>query len=138
MRYLATNDKWLKEPVHPLGAFLKSPARWTPTRGTAPTVGTPRTRPKGIPCPHCDAAGWIPSVDHGTARRVTRCECRLASTRPNCAELSQTAHRQAPDGLTHSRHAAIGTLLIYADEHDRQGTQRTLADLVARQLESEA
>lgn len=38
----------------------------------------------------------------------------------------------------HSRHAAIGTLLIYADEHDRQGTQRTLADLVARQLESEA
>ncbi len=38
----------------------------------------------------------------------------------------------------HSRHAAIGTLLIYADEHDRQGTQRTLADLVARQLEQQA
>jgi integrase/recombinase XerC len=36
----------------------------------------------------------------------------------------------------HSRHAAIGTLLIYADEHDRQGTQRTLADLVARTLTS--
>ena len=34
----------------------------------------------------------------------------------------------------HSRHAAIGTLLIYADEHDRQGTQRTIADLVVRQL----
>jgi len=34
----------------------------------------------------------------------------------------------------HSRHAAIGTLLIYADEHDRVGTQRTLADLVARTL----
>jgi integrase len=31
----------------------------------------------------------------------------------------------------HSRHAAIGTLLIHADEHDRIGTQRTLADLVA-------
>ena len=31
----------------------------------------------------------------------------------------------------HSRHAAIGTLLIYADEHDRQGTQRMLGDLVA-------
>lgn len=28
----------------------------------------------------------------------------------------------------HSRHAAIGTLLIYADEHDRQGTQRALPD----------
>lgn len=37
---------------------------------------------------------------------------------------------------THSRHAAIGTLLIYADEHDRQGTQRTLADLVASTLAS--
>ena len=35
----------------------------------------------------------------------------------------------------HSRHAAIGTLLIYADEHDRQGTQRTLSNLVARQLD---
>jgi integrase/recombinase XerC len=34
----------------------------------------------------------------------------------------------------HSRHAAIGTLLIYADEHDRQGTQRTLSDLVALTL----
>ncbi|MEP7307635.1 MAG: tyrosine-type recombinase/integrase [Acidobacteriota bacterium] len=34
----------------------------------------------------------------------------------------------------HSRHAAIGTLLIYADEHDRQGTQRRLADLVAGTL----
>jgi integrase/recombinase XerC len=35
----------------------------------------------------------------------------------------------------HSRHAAIGTLLIYADEHDRQGTQRTLSDLVAGTLQ---
>jgi integrase/recombinase XerC len=34
----------------------------------------------------------------------------------------------------HSRHAAIGTLLIYADEHDRQGTQRTLGELVAGTL----
>jgi len=33
-----------------------------------------------------------------------------------------------------SRHAAIGTLLIYADEHNRIGTQRTLADLVAGTL----
>jgi integrase/recombinase XerC len=36
----------------------------------------------------------------------------------------------------HSRHTAIGTLLIYADEHDRQGTQRRLADLVASQITS--
>lgn len=31
----------------------------------------------------------------------------------------------------HSRHATIATLMIYHDEHDRTGTQRTLADLVA-------
>jgi hypothetical protein len=34
----------------------------------------------------------------------------------------------------HSRYAAIGTLLIYADELDRQGTKRTLSDLVANTL----
>jgi hypothetical protein len=32
------------------------------------------------------------------------------------------------------RHAAIGTLLTYADEHDREGIQRTLADLVTGSL----
>jgi hypothetical protein len=30
--------------------------------------------------------------------------------------------------------AAIGTLMIYADEHDRVGTLRTLTDLVAATL----
>jgi integrase/recombinase XerC len=35
----------------------------------------------------------------------------------------------------HSRHAAIGTLLIYADDHDRTETQRSLADLVAGSLQ---
>jgi hypothetical protein len=35
----------------------------------------------------------------------------------------------------HRRHAAIGTLLIHADEHDRIGTQRTPADLVANALD---
>jgi len=34
----------------------------------------------------------------------------------------------------HSRHAAIGTLLIYADEHDRECTRRRLADLVAQEI----
>jgi integrase/recombinase XerC len=36
--------------------------------------------------------------------------------------------------LAHSRHAAITTLMTYADEHDRVGTQRTLGDLVAKTL----
>jgi len=36
----------------------------------------------------------------------------------------------------HSRHAAIATLMIYHDDHDRIGTQRTLADLVASSLET--
>lgn len=34
----------------------------------------------------------------------------------------------------HGRHRAIGTLLTYHDEHDRTGTQRRLADLVAKTL----
>jgi integrase/recombinase XerC len=34
----------------------------------------------------------------------------------------------------HSRHRSIATLLVYADEHDRVATQRTLADLVAGTL----
>jgi integrase/recombinase XerC len=37
----------------------------------------------------------------------------------------------------HSRHRAIGTLLTYHDEHDRQGTQRRLSDLVASTLSRE-
>jgi hypothetical protein len=35
---------------------------------------------------------------------------------------------------THSRYRSIATLLIYVDEHDRQRTQMTLADLVASTL----
>jgi len=34
----------------------------------------------------------------------------------------------------HSRHAAIATLMVYADDHEREQTQRTLADLVANRL----
>jgi integrase/recombinase XerC len=34
----------------------------------------------------------------------------------------------------HSRHRTIATLMLYNDEHDRQGTQKTLADLVASTL----
>jgi hypothetical protein len=31
-----------------------------------------------------------------------------------------------------SRHRSIVTLMVYVDEHDRQKTQKTLGDLVAR------
>jgi integrase len=34
----------------------------------------------------------------------------------------------------HSRHRLIATLLIYHDEHDRQGTHRTIAELVENSL----
>jgi len=34
----------------------------------------------------------------------------------------------------HSRHRSIGTLLVYADEHDRLETQKRLSDLVAGTL----
>jgi hypothetical protein len=36
----------------------------------------------------------------------------------------------------HSRHRSIATLTLYVDEHDRQRTQTTLADLVASTLTS--
>jgi hypothetical protein len=36
----------------------------------------------------------------------------------------------------HSRHRSIATLMLYVDEHDRQRTQTTLADLVANTLGS--
>jgi hypothetical protein len=36
----------------------------------------------------------------------------------------------------HSRHRSIATLMLYVDEHDRQRTQTTLADLVASTLTS--
>jgi hypothetical protein len=34
----------------------------------------------------------------------------------------------------HSRHRSIATLMLCVDEHDRQRTQTTLADLVANSL----
>lgn len=36
----------------------------------------------------------------------------------------------------HSRHANLATLTTYIDDHDRQGTKRTLAELVADELRS--
>jgi rubredoxin len=38
------------------------------------------------------------------------------------------------DSQAHNRHAAIGTLLIYADERDRQGTHQTLSELGSSNL----
>jgi hypothetical protein len=33
-----------------------------------------------------------------------------------------------------SRHRTLATMLIYRDEHDREATQRSLADIVAATL----
>jgi hypothetical protein len=44
-------------------------------------------------------------------------------------------HSKAGLGLdkirAHSRHRTIATLMIYVDQHEKDQTQRTLADLVA-------
>jgi integrase/recombinase XerC len=47
------------------------------------------------------------------------------------AELGQRAGIGLDKIRAHSRHRTITTLLTYIDEHDRTGTQRRLADLVA-------
>lgn len=51
---------------------------------------------------------------------------------------ASTIGQQAGIGLdrirAHSRHSSIATLMLYVDDHDRQSTQRTLADLVADSL----
>jgi integrase len=50
------------------------------------------------------------------------------------AELGQKAGLGLDKIRAHSRHRSIATLMLYVDEHDRQRTQTTLADLVAGSL----
>jgi integrase/recombinase XerC len=50
------------------------------------------------------------------------------------AELGQKAGLGLDKIRAHSRHSSIATLMLYVDEHDRQRTQKTLADLVAGTL----
>ncbi len=51
------------------------------------------------------------------------------------SELGQRAGIGLDKIRAHSRHRSIATLMLYLDEHDRQTTQRTLADLVAGTVE---
>jgi integrase/recombinase XerC len=50
------------------------------------------------------------------------------------AELGQKAGLGLDKIRAHSRHRTIATLMIYIDQHDREQTQRSLADLVAGTL----
>jgi integrase/recombinase XerC len=50
------------------------------------------------------------------------------------AELGQKAGLGLDKIRAHSRHRTIATLMIYIDQHDREQTQRSLADLVASTL----
>ena len=50
------------------------------------------------------------------------------------AELGQRAGLGLDKVRAHSRHANLATLTTYIDNHDRAGTKRTLADLVASTL----
>jgi integrase/recombinase XerC len=49
-------------------------------------------------------------------------------------ELGQKAGFGLEKIRAHSRHKSITTLLVYVDEHDKAGTQRALASLVASRL----
>jgi integrase len=50
-------------------------------------------------------------------------------------ELGQRAGLGLDKVRAHSRHANLATLSTYIDNHDRQGTKRTLADLVASTIQ---
>ena len=75
--------------------------------------------------------------------RCTAVVCRLFRIRNSrhtsitqAAELGQRAGLGLDKIRAHSRHRSIATLMLYVDEHDRQRTQTTLADLVASTLTS--
>jgi len=52
------------------------------------------------------------------------------------AGLGQRAGLGLDKIRAHSRHRTIATLMLYVDEHDRAGTQRSLADLVASTVDT--
>jgi integrase len=66
---------------------------------------------------------WCHSLRHGSITQV--------------AELGQRAGLGLDKIRAHSRHGSIATLVLYVDEHGRQRTQTTLADLVASTLSTE-
>jgi integrase len=47
------------------------------------------------------------------------------------ADLGQQAGLGLDKIRAHSRHANLATLTTYIDDHNRQGTKRTIADLIA-------
>jgi integrase len=62
------------------------------------------------------------------------CHALRHSSITQAAELGQRAGLGLDKIRAHSRHRSIATLMLYVDEHDRQKTQQTLADLVAGSL----
>jgi hypothetical protein len=80
-----------------------------------------------------DTSACSSAMGAAIARNRSRCHSRHGITA--ALDVAGKAGIGLDKAKAHSRHAAIGTLLSYADEHDRQGTQRTLADLVAGELE---
>jgi integrase len=59
------------------------------------------------------------------------CHSLRHSSITQAAELGQKAGLGLDKIRAHSRHRSIATLMLYVDEHERQRTQGTLADLVA-------
>lgn len=62
------------------------------------------------------------------------CHALRHSSITQAAELGTRAGLGLHQIRAHSRHRSIAMLLVYVDEHDRQQTQTTLADLVASTL----
>jgi hypothetical protein len=68
--------------------------------------------------------------------RLCRWEHSRHTSITQAVELGQRVGLGLDKIRAHSRHRSIATLMLYVDEHDRQWTQTTLADLVASTLTS--
>ena len=84
-------------------------------------------------------AGPLVSIAVGTAARPATGDSTSGATgSPYVHHDGDRAGQQAGVGLdqirTFSRHRSLATMLIYRDEHDRDRTYRTLADVVAGAL----
>jgi integrase len=73
-------------------------------------------------------------ANSGNGSAALWCHSLRHSSIAQAAELGRTAGLGRDKIRAHSRHRSIATLMLYVDEHDRQWTQATLADLVAKDL----
>jgi hypothetical protein len=88
-------------------------------------------------CAWCPGFQPLDPANRGRSTGSVRRAANSSNTSiTQAAELGQRAGLGLDKIRAHRRHRSIATLMLYVDEHDRQRTQTTLADLVASTLTS--